>query len=88
MIRLDPKTKQYYLTEDGPEAAQLDLHHDRVEPGALRWHTSPKVVRGLGDVVEVVAAPIAKALGLKSCGCAQRRAALNRRFPWKRGGSS
>lgn len=38
--------------------------------------------RGLGDLVEVFAKPIAGALGIKDCnGCESRKATLNKAFP-------
>jgi len=47
------------------------------------------VIKGLGDVVPLVAQPIAKVVdsvagtSIQTCGgCAQRRAALNQKFPF------
>lgn len=40
---------------------------------------SGKAPKGLGDAVEVVAKPVARALGIVDCGgCAKRKEALNR----------
>lgn len=59
--------------------------HRKVAPAAR-----PSSPAGLGDVVEIVAKPIARvidhALGtsITTCGgCASRRAALNQRFPFR-----
>lgn len=41
-------------------------------------------IKGLGDIVAIVAEPIAKAAGIdkSKCGCARRREALNKMFPF------
>jgi len=37
---------------------------------------------GLGDVIAMVAKPVAKVLGIKDCGgCDKRQAQLNKKFP-------
>lgn len=47
--------------------------------------TSPTGMRGLGDVVAVVAGPVGHALGLDParCGCARRQATLNEAVPFR-----
>lgn len=57
----------------------LDSQHQRLE--GLAWRIrSPR--GGLGDMVKKVAEPIARALGINSCGsCEERRRWLNERFP-------
>ncbi len=44
----------------------------------------PKRLRGLGDVVAIVAEPIARAIHLdkSKCGCAKRQDRLNKLFPF------
>lgn len=51
-------------------------------PGGV---TAPTGLRGLGDLVAVVADPIARAIGLDKgrCGFAARQAALNRAVPFR-----
>lgn len=46
--------------------------------------TAATPMRGLGDLIAVVAEPIARAVGLdkSKCGCAKRQHALNARFPF------
>ena len=48
--------------------------------------TAPAGMRGLGDLVALVADPIGRALGLDKakCGCAARQDALNRAVPFHR----
>lgn len=55
--------------------------------GDCRNQSAPSTkLRGLGDLVAVVAEPIARAIGLdkSKCGCAARREALNRAVPFGR----
>ncbi len=45
------------------------------------------VLRGAGDVIAVIAAPIAKLVGLEGCqGCKDRQAALNEALPFHQAG--
>ena len=50
-------------------------------PGGV---AAPTGLRGLGDLVAVVAEPIARVIGLDParCGCGARREAMNRAFPF------
>lgn len=50
-------------------------------PGGV---TTPHGLRGLGDLVALVAEPIGRAIGLDKakCGCAKRQDALNRLVPF------
>ena len=47
---------------------------------------SARKYKGLGDVVEVITKPIARALGMdpKCPGCARRKGLLNRTFPFSK----
>ena len=49
-------------------------------------NAAPNRLRGLGDVVALVADPIAKAIGFDKakCGCAKRQEMLNRAVPFIR----
>jgi hypothetical protein len=76
-----------------PELPPPPATPDEIRQAQLRVFESlpPEVQRnpeirarfGLGDAVELVARPIARALGIKDCGgCAKRKARLNRVRLW------
>jgi hypothetical protein len=51
----------------------------------LKVKTGTAKLRGLGDLVAVVAAPIARVIHLDpaKCGCEKRQERLNARFPFR-----
>jgi hypothetical protein len=75
---------------DGQECV-LGLHGGRPSPGVCaRCSSYEGPSRGLGDVVAKVArvtgvAAVVKRVAGEDCGCAGRRAALNRAVPFREG---
>ncbi len=73
-------------TPESPSAAEIEAQRRRVfESLPPEVQANPEVRRsfGLGDAVEILAKPIARALGLKDCnGCKKRKAKLNKVRLW------
>ena len=69
-------------TPQTPPADEIEAQRRRVfESLPPEIQQNPEVQRsfGLGDAVEILARPFAKALGIKDCeGCKKRKALLNR----------
>ena len=70
------------ITPQTPSADEIEAQRRRVfESLPPEIQANPEVRRsfGLGDAVEILARPFAKALGIKDCeGCKKRKALLNR----------
>lgn len=83
--KLDLKGGVFTIRDATPEdVAELDAKLERVAPGELAWlPPGVKPMRGLGDVVERLARPVAKVLGLEGCGgCKKRQETLNKLVPF------
>lgn len=83
MIRVDHKRGITYLVHGtDAERAELDAKLERVEGQADTWKNR-RGYRGLGDLVAVVAEPVARVLGVRKCGgCEKRQEALNKLVPF------
>lgn len=83
------------IGEQHPRAFYYLVEHGKMEGGQLvieetEYHAAMGLMRGLGDLVAVVAHPVAKAVDgllgtdLEHCqGCAERQADWNRAVPFR-----